>query len=234
MENHIGALPRTPFPASRDFPSRGNEKIGGTGYCVTYDTDSQSRNVLASPLGEEGHEVAKRWTVVRMIMILDVGVTAERRHYKTHRPLKGKRLTTFCASLALLHPLLSLTHWIFRSLMLPYKSSSHSAKCVRCAPRGRYHHPRPEGPSPPERSEHNPTTQPAAEPRPLFYKNCGVSRHHHPLNPLNLLNPHAAGVSKGEAPLFFPLPCCGTMVWCSIQKFKYISKIFLFIRRWTS
>ena len=40
----IGALPRTPFPASRDFPSRGNEKIGGTGYCVTYDTDSQSRN----------------------------------------------------------------------------------------------------------------------------------------------------------------------------------------------
>ena len=172
MECHFCALPRTPFPASRDFApvgsmsldfqvaslsyksssfatSRGNEKIGVTGYCVTYDTDSQSRNVLASPLGEEGHEVAKRWTVVRMIMILDVGVTAERRHYKTHRPLKGKRLTTFCASLALLHPLLSLTHWIFRSLMLPYKSSSHSAKCVRCAPRGRYHHPRPEGPSPP-------------------------------------------------------------------------------------
>ena len=72
-------------------------------------------------------------------------------------PLKGKRLTTFCASLTLLHTLLSLTHWIFRSLMLPYKSSSHSAstavtdsldfrvadaplqiqfasaKCVRCA-----------------------------------------------------------------------------------------------------
>ena len=48
-------------------------------------------------------------------------------------PLKGKRLTTFCASLALLQPLLSLTHWIFRSLMLPYKSSSHSAKCVRSA-----------------------------------------------------------------------------------------------------
>ena len=77
MENHIGAMPRTPFPASRDFPSRGNEKIGGTGYCVTYDTDSQSRNVLASPLGEEGHEVAKGWTVVILIMILDVDVTAE-------------------------------------------------------------------------------------------------------------------------------------------------------------
>ena len=119
------------------FPSRGNEKIGGTGYCVTYDTDSQSRNALAYPVGEEGHKVAKGWTVVRMIMILDVDVTAERWHYNTHRPLKGKRLTTFCASLALLHPLLSLTHWIFRSLMLPYKSSSHSANHVRCASTGK-------------------------------------------------------------------------------------------------
>ena len=49
---------------------------------MSYDTESQSRNVLASPLGEEGHEVAKGWTRVRMIMILDVDVTAERRHYK--------------------------------------------------------------------------------------------------------------------------------------------------------
>ena len=47
---------------------------------------SKSRNVLASPLGEEGHEVAKGCTRVRMIMILDVDVTAERRHYNTHRP----------------------------------------------------------------------------------------------------------------------------------------------------
>ena len=66
---------------------------------MPYDTESKSRNVLASPLGEEGHEVAKGCTRVRMIMILDVDVTAERRHYNTHRPLKGKRLTTFCASL---------------------------------------------------------------------------------------------------------------------------------------
>ena len=44
---------------------------------MPYDTGSQSRNVLASPLGEEGHEVAKGWTVVRMIMILDADVTAE-------------------------------------------------------------------------------------------------------------------------------------------------------------
>ena len=53
---------------------------------MPYDTESQSRNVLASPLGEEGHEVAKGWTVVRMIMTLDMDVTAERRHYNTHRP----------------------------------------------------------------------------------------------------------------------------------------------------
>ena len=61
---------------------------------MPYDTESKSRNVLASPLGEEGHEVAKGCTRVRMIMTLDMNVTAERRHYNTHRPLKGKRLTT--------------------------------------------------------------------------------------------------------------------------------------------
>ena len=77
-----------------------------------YDTESKSRNGLASPLGEEGHEVAKgvqaNWihrgaprpanpvrrhpaksvcTRVRMIMILDVDVTAQRRHYNTYRPI---------------------------------------------------------------------------------------------------------------------------------------------------
>ena len=37
---------------------------------MSYDTESKSRNILASPLGEEGHEVAKGWTRERMIMIL--------------------------------------------------------------------------------------------------------------------------------------------------------------------
>ena len=46
----------------------------------------KSVTLLASPLGEEGHEVAKGCTRVRMIMILDVDVTAERRHYNTYRP----------------------------------------------------------------------------------------------------------------------------------------------------
>ena len=39
---HRGAL--RPYESSSFATSRGNEKIGGTGYCVTYDTDSQSRN----------------------------------------------------------------------------------------------------------------------------------------------------------------------------------------------
>ena len=44
---------------------------------MLYDIESKSRNVLASPLGEEGHEVAKGCTRVRMVMIFDVDVTAE-------------------------------------------------------------------------------------------------------------------------------------------------------------
>ena len=152
-----GALPRTPFPASRDFApvgsmsldsrvaglpyesssfatSRGNEKIGGTGYCVTYDTESQSRNAPCVPFRGRGPQSGEGVDGGNTDYDTRCGRDRRRRHYKTHCPLKGKRLTTFCASLALLHPLLSLTHWIFRSLMLPYKSSSHSAKCVRCAP----------------------------------------------------------------------------------------------------
>ena len=43
-----------------------------------YDTEKANPvTPLASPLGEEGHEVAKGWTVVILIMILDVDVTAE-------------------------------------------------------------------------------------------------------------------------------------------------------------
>ena len=56
-------------------------------------------------------------------------------HRRPTTTLAPKGETThydLCVAL-LLHPLLSLTHWIFRSLMLPYKSSSHSANHVRCA-----------------------------------------------------------------------------------------------------
>ena len=88
-ENHTTALRarkrHSPLPAA---PPKGGERSEPVSrmFFMPYDTDSQSRNVLASPLGEEGHEVAKGCTRVGMIMILDVDVTAERRHYNTHRP----------------------------------------------------------------------------------------------------------------------------------------------------
>ena len=52
------------------FPSRGNEKIGGTGYCVTYDTDSQSRNAdfisiarraIRNPRGRRAVKLKNPW-----------------------------------------------------------------------------------------------------------------------------------------------------------------------------
>ena len=58
-------------------------------FFMTYNTKSQSRNVLASPLGEEGHEVAKGWTRVILIMILDVDVTAEGGLIKLIAPSRG-------------------------------------------------------------------------------------------------------------------------------------------------
>ena len=36
IEYQIGALPRTPFPAAREFPSRGNEKYGEEKQRVIY------------------------------------------------------------------------------------------------------------------------------------------------------------------------------------------------------
>ena len=128
-------------------------------------------------------------------------------------PLKGKRLTTFCASLTLLHPLLSLTHWIFGSLMLPYKSSSLVQNVFAVHRKAAIHNPRAIGPSNLRTLRtlgsagavnlfpHNPSTQPfyttCGGAALLFFKICGVSRHHNPLNPLNPLNPHTEGASNG-------------------------------------
>ena len=135
--------PVHPFATTWHFPSRGNERYGEKNRasytsrtisafsplvvnavsqspeCVSCHMTQTANPVtlLASPLGEEGHEVAKGvqanwihrgaprpanpvrrhpaksvWTRGRMIMILDVDVTAERRHYNTHRP-KGATTT---------------------------------------------------------------------------------------------------------------------------------------------
>ena len=50
---------------------------------------------------------------------------------RANRTFSPERRGTELLSSSLVHPLLSLTHWIFGSLMLPYKSSSRSAKYVR-------------------------------------------------------------------------------------------------------
>ena len=55
-----------------------------------YDTEKANPvTSLASPLGEEGHKVAKGWTVVILIMILDVDVTAEGGIIKLIAPYRG-------------------------------------------------------------------------------------------------------------------------------------------------
>jgi len=46
---------------------------------------------------------------------------------------------------------------------------------IKLIARRAIHNPRPEGPSPLERSEHNPSTQPAAKPRPLFFIKLAAS-----------------------------------------------------------
>ena len=62
MEHPIGALPRTPFPASRDFPSRGNERYEGKN-----SESYTSRTISAfSPFGGCRHHLA-RWEACHMI-----------------------------------------------------------------------------------------------------------------------------------------------------------------------
>ena len=62
MEHHIGALPRTPFPASRDFPSRGNERYKGK------NSESYTSCTISafSPFGAVRHqrgESYRRWLI---------------------------------------------------------------------------------------------------------------------------------------------------------------------------
>ena len=54
MEHPIGALPRTPFPASRDFPSRGNERYEGKN-SESYTSDTIS---AFSPFGGWRHHLS--------------------------------------------------------------------------------------------------------------------------------------------------------------------------------
>ena len=56
IEYQIGALPRTPFPAAREFPSRGNEKYGEEKQRVIY----FMYHSAVSPFGGERSEPITR------------------------------------------------------------------------------------------------------------------------------------------------------------------------------
>ena len=60
MDHPIGALPRTPFPASRDFPSRGNEKYGEEKQRVIY----FMYHSAVSPFGGERSEPITRMRIM--------------------------------------------------------------------------------------------------------------------------------------------------------------------------
>ena len=89
-----------------------------------------------------------------------------RRYYKTHRPLKGKRLTTFCASPALLQNVFAV-----HRRAIPQPSARRAVKLKNPPANGR---------SILRTFLYNPSTQPAAEPRPFSLKSAPEGRHHHP------------------------------------------------------
>ena len=71
----LGAKPRQPS-RQRRVQRRSPDRGGAAQRLITrmpikpYDTEKANLvTPLASPLGEEGHEVAKGWTVVRMLMV---------------------------------------------------------------------------------------------------------------------------------------------------------------------
>ena len=69
---------------------------------MPYDIESQSRNVSCVPFRGRGPRSGEGIYEGKNDYDIRYGRDRRRRHYNTHCPLKGKRLTTFCASLALL------------------------------------------------------------------------------------------------------------------------------------
>ena len=70
MEHPISSLPRTPFPASRDFPSRGNEGHGEKNRRVIYFMYHSGVSPLwwlAAPKG--GEKSHRRWLITVMLFM---------------------------------------------------------------------------------------------------------------------------------------------------------------------
>ncbi len=131
--------------------------------------------------------------------------------------------------------------------MLPYKSSSHSAKCVHCAPQSG--NPPPSAPqalSPPERSEHNPpptgghnlrpggpstflvTTllhNPRRQPRPPFL-NLRRQPPPPPFEPSEPSEPSEPGPRSGPYRRIFPSTSCPSrgraLVNCQSRAFSWL------------
>ena len=135
MEHHIGALPRTPFPASRDFPSRGNERYEGKNR-ASYTSGTIS---AFSPFGGWRHHLA-RWEACHM----------------THND----------------NPV-TLALYLSPDRAIPQPSARRAVKLKKPWAR--------KGPSILRTFFHNPSAQPAAEPRPFL--TCGESRHPSPKYP---------------------------------------------------
>ena len=104
MECHFCALPRTPFPASRDFPSRGNERYEGK------NSESYTSGTISafSPFGGWRHHLA-RWEACHLIL-------SRLRLLANQVPLPpgGKHVTGFAGR-----------------LQLPYESSSFAIPTSR-------------------------------------------------------------------------------------------------------
>ena len=113
-------------------------RAGGTGgrsfRALRFSWPVGGRSIIGAAFGVPGSEGSwpHPWGV-RIQRVRPLGERGARLTPQVGTP-QGETTHYILCVAVLLHPLLSLTHWIFRSLMLPYKSSSHSAKCVRCAP----------------------------------------------------------------------------------------------------
>ena len=162
MGHPIGTLPRTPFPASRDFPSRGNEryeeKTGESYASCTTPAFSPPWWLALPPFP---HFVVALWVLSNGIMSLQKSIECF-----ILLPLAGE---------------VPRSEPIRRMLIMPYDTDSQSrnAGFILFARRAIHNPQRRRRCRPLSEANHNPSTQPAAEPRP-FFKNLRRSRHHHP------------------------------------------------------
>ena len=139
MGCQIGALPRTPFPASRDFPSRGNEKYGEEKQRVIYFT----YHFAVSPFGGERSEPIRSMRIMPYDTESQsrnadfISIAAERQ--STTLGLKGRQ--TYEPSGQRPVNLKNLFPQPF------YTTCGGAAPLFYNLRRSRHHHPRPERPS---------------------------------------------------------------------------------------